>query len=921
MLGDINPQSVRIAQQAVVYPGRNHVNALTIKRYDGRRFEPVNLTDITRVVLAFPSTDPTVVFDSTTDTVFSWTGNTLTVDLSDYAMPASILPSYLIVFDAEHPQGQVLVDDIDARLEFDFRLIPVTGTLPPPAAEFITDAPQDGDTYGRKDGTWVPLAALVSGVSSVNGQTGVVVLDAADVGAATAAQGALADSAVQPSDLADVATSGAYADLTGRPNIPATPGDIGAATAAQGALADSAVQPEDLADVATSGAYADLTGKPSLGTASGADATAFDPAGAADAAISGHVFASDPHPQYQTQTESDARYERGLTAGANISIDRTNPNAPVINASGGGTGEVNTASSVGAGVSLYKEKVGVDLRFKTLVAGTHIGLVEGPDTVTINASGGGGSSAVDSVNGQTGDVVLDAADVGADPAGTAASAVSAHATAADPHPQYLTQAEGDSAYAPQSHVGATGGAHGTATTAAAGFMSAADKNKLNGVAAGATANSSDATLLDRENHTGTQAANTISDFNSASRAQTEAMLVAGTNVTLTPGSSGATRTLTINAAGGGGGAPLPVVQALTSSRTLALADANTFNVNSTTNAYTQTIPAQATVAWAADTEIHFLRSGAGAITLTAAAGVSINGTVAGSVTMNVQHGAATLKRVGVDAWWLGGLVASAAEQRAVLAVRERLTADRTYFVRTDGNDSNNGLTNTAGGAFLTIQRAIDVAASLDLGIFNCTIQIADGTYTGAVVLRAAVGAGQIRIIGNETTPANVTITGGGNLVSGVDFGRYLLAGVTIASTGPRNIQASGRAQLQYRNIISQGAAGLNTHVLAINYAEVQAVGPITINGNSQIGFSAASLGFMNIRGQSITFAPGTTIASRGFQGGDQGRVDMINMTFNGSFTGPRYQAIGLGAIFTNGAGETYIPGTTAGTVSFGGIYY
>ena len=36
------------------------------------------------------------------------------------------------------------------------------------------------------------------GVTSVNGETGVVVLDAADVGAATTAQGALADSAIQP---------------------------------------------------------------------------------------------------------------------------------------------------------------------------------------------------------------------------------------------------------------------------------------------------------------------------------------------------------------------------------------------------------------------------------------------------------------------------------------------------------------------------------------------------------------------------------------------------------------------------------------------------------------------------------------------------------------------------------------------------
>lgn len=45
----------------------------------------------------------------------------------------------------------------------------------------------------------------------------------------------------------------------------------------------------------------------------------------------------------------------------------------------------------------------------------------------------------------------------------------------------------------------------------------------------------------------------ISDFNSATRAQVESELVAGSNITITPGSSGATRTLTIASTGGGGG--------------------------------------------------------------------------------------------------------------------------------------------------------------------------------------------------------------------------------------------------------------------------------------------------------------------------------------------------------------------------------
>jgi hypothetical protein len=54
-----------------------------------------------------------------------------------------------------------------------------------------------------------------------------------------------------------------------------------------------------------------------------------------------------------------------------------------------------------------------------------------------------------------------------------------------------------------------------ATTSAAGSMSGADKTKLDGITSGATANSSDATLLARANHTGTQAAATITGLGGA----------------------------------------------------------------------------------------------------------------------------------------------------------------------------------------------------------------------------------------------------------------------------------------------------------------------------------------------------------------------------------------------------------------------
>lgn len=51
-----------------------------------------------------------------------------------------------------------------------------------------------------------------------------------------------------------------WAQVTGKPAIPDSPDDIGAATSAQGAKADTAVQPGDLSAVATSGSAADLTG-------------------------------------------------------------------------------------------------------------------------------------------------------------------------------------------------------------------------------------------------------------------------------------------------------------------------------------------------------------------------------------------------------------------------------------------------------------------------------------------------------------------------------------------------------------------------------------------------------------------------------------------------------------------------------------
>jgi len=66
-----------------------------------------------------------------------------------------------------------------------------------------------------------------------------------------------------------------------------------------------------------------------------------------------------------------------------------------------------------------------------------------------------------------------------------------------------------------AHFGSGGGAHAAATTGAAGFLSAGDKAKLDGVGYGATANATDAQLRDRSTHTGVQAIGTVSGLQGA----------------------------------------------------------------------------------------------------------------------------------------------------------------------------------------------------------------------------------------------------------------------------------------------------------------------------------------------------------------------------------------------------------------------
>lgn len=75
--------------------------------------------------------------------------------------------------------------------------------------------------------------------------------------------------------------------------------------------------------------------------------------------------------------------------------------------------------------------------------------------------------------------------------------------------------------------------------------------------------------------------------------------------------------------------------------------------------------------------------------------------------------------------------------------REMLSSNRTYYVRTDGSDSNDGLTDSAGGAFLTAAKANAVVAAIDKNGYDITVQFGVGTWNEDIIINTGIGDGEV----------------------------------------------------------------------------------------------------------------------------------------------------------------------------------
>ena len=239
-----------------------------------------------------------------------------------------------------------------------------------------------------------------------------------------------------------------------------------------------------------------------------------------------------------------------------------------------------------------------------------------------------------------------------------------------------------------------------------------------------------------------------------------------------------------------------------------------------------------------------------------------------------------------------------------------LTAGVNYYVRTDGNDSNTGLINTAGGAFLTVQKAVTVAGNLLVGSFDVLITIGPGTFNewvgGQALSVNPLTNYSFRVLGAGI--GSTVITGALNARGGNT--RIELRGVT---TG--NAESSTSAYLVLINVritgrvaaYSSGGLYLNHGVEFVQvdgyYTAIiaYAAGQLELSGYTFVGSPSYPYAVVYVTEQSMAFLY------------DAG---------TGTPTGKKFIADAGALILSYGQGANAIPGTIAGTAdaSSGGYY-
>jgi hypothetical protein len=255
--------------------------------------------------------------------------------------------------------------------------------------------------------------------------------------------------------------------------------------------------------------------------------------------------------------------------------------------------------------------------------------------------------------------------------------------------------------------------------------------------------------------------------------------------------------------------------------------------------------------------------------------------------------------------------------------RKYLTANTTYYVRTDGSNANDGSANDATHAFLTLQGALDyIKRNIDDRGYTITVSLANGTYSSRTLWGGYWGA--ITITGSSSAildcattdidtlnlyQCKVTLDGGitiknsaggaglGNAFASGDLADIEIKSVTFGQSQKNHIDVSKASEVFCETAYTISGSAGQSHIEAYNRGGFETYGiyTVTLTGTPNFGtaFAVAGVG---------------------------GIIINDGVTFSGAATGTRYSAYANGVIETFGSGANYFPGNVAGTTATGGQY-
>jgi hypothetical protein len=263
--------------------------------------------------------------------------------------------------------------------------------------------------------------------------------------------------------------------------------------------------------------------------------------------------------------------------------------------------------------------------------------------------------------------------------------------------------------------------------------------------------------------------------------------------------------------------------------------------------------------------------------------------------------------------------------------RRLLTTDQRYYVRTDGSDSNDGLTDSSGGAFLTIQKALDVVANtIDLaGATRVTINIGAGTYIESPVAHPAIGGpgfnssnNSVNIQGANTANANATIiqpTSGNYAFEFRGAVGYNVKGIKFKANNADCISVGGRSDINFYKVHLVGDNSDNSLFYVTERSSVTMRDTFTLEGSDAIALNVnGDANFYNFFGATLIGTPNFTYAFASLSG-PVSYVAFAN--FTGSATGKRYVISNLASVYPNGdTAFTHFPGDVAGFIDASSTY-